>query len=537
MILENRRATINIFNAHDYQKRDFAKLISNLFQFFTFIVFFAFLFDIWRNSPSIILTHDVSDFIAESNQFLIDGTLYSSFFNINPPFLIFFYVIWGSLLGFGLFGLKTLNIILITAIFFIFYRILLKYGQKSFILIVFNIGVALAYTRNAFQMFLPSESIGTLMALVLLYLSLRGFEKLIWLVPVGILSALSMQTKEVYAFTILTPILVCLFYQKRRYVKLSVLLSSFLGTNLILMFLLYLFGELDSYLDVINLKSHSFRPSDWKNTLLTSVVMIHKQFQFFGEIFAVFCILLAILGFYKNRKNADVKFSDYSKRRSFFYFICTAVNWLAISIGIIWQRKDFTNGHVIITVLFPFLLFAYFGLAYLFNSLDFKGIQLNLSLLFMILPIIYTIYSNGNHLQTGITDQELNRNLRNYTLVKNLELSSNDCIQNAYGWMSGSAYLYTGMKPCSRYFLINLIVNDKSRLDEFRSTMVSHPPRAIIYDNSGADLNWKEFERKIFPYSIALKECYLNIEKSDVYLAKWPNNIQRECLKNIIRDN
>ena len=59
----------------------------------------------------------------------------------------------------------------------------------------------------------------------------------------------------------------------------------------------------------------------------------------------------------------------------------------------------------------------------------------------------------------------------------------------------------------------------------------------VFLDNSGADLNWKEFERKIFPYSIALKECYLNIEKSDVYLAKWPNNIQRECLKNIIRDN
>jgi hypothetical protein len=100
--------------------------------------------------------------------------------------------------------------------------------------------------------------------------------------------------------------------------------------------------------------------------------------------------------------------------------------------------------------------------------------------------------------------------------------------------MSGGDYLYTGIKPCSRYFLLNLIIKDSLRLNEFKWNMVSHPPSAIIYDNSDADLDWQEFEHNFFDYSKILKNCYLNVPDSDVYVARFLVLSQSKCIRNEI---
>ncbi len=517
-----------------HQKKESFNLTVFALQIFSFSAFIALLINIWTNSPNLILTHDVVDFIAEANQFLLDKTLYSSFFNINPPFLIIFYVVWGFLFGFGLYGLKILNIILVMGIFLVFYKILLKSGYNKLSLVVFNVAVALTYTRNAFQMFLPSESIGTLIALVCLYLSLGGSEKFINLVSVGILSALAMQTKEVYAFVILTPILVCFLHQKPRYSRLGVLLTSFVGTNLILALTLHHFNELDSYWDVITLKSERFGLSDWKNTAFTVFVMLYRQLQLLGEVFFIFFILVISLAVYNFSRGPKRDSSQVTKNKNSFILKGVGVNWIATFIGVIWQNNDFSVGRVLITILFPFLLFVYFGLVNLFSYICLDKLHLRIACLVMISTLLFSIYSRNYYKPADLTDQQIDRSSKNYTIVNNLNLPSNACIQNAYGWMSGGAYLYTGIKPCSRYFLLNLIIKDSLRLNEFKWNMVSHPPSAIIYDNSDADLDWQEFEHNFFDYSKILKNCYLNVPDSDVYVARFLVLSQSKCIRNEI---
>ena len=106
------------------------------------------------------------------------------------------------------------------------------------------------------------------------------------------------------------------------------------------------------------------------------------------------------------------------------------------------------------------------------------------------------------------------------------------CIQNAYGWNSGAANFHTGYRPCSKYFLLNLIIADKKRLLEFKADMISSAPRAIIYEiDSGPDLNWKIFEKEVFPYQTILQICYDKAKGSDVYFAKFEGFSQGLCIR------
>jgi hypothetical protein len=104
------------------------------------------------------------------------------------------------------------------------------------------------------------------------------------------------------------------------------------------------------------------------------------------------------------------------------------------------------------------------------------------------------------------------------------------CGQVAYGWASGAYYLYSGTKPCSKYFLAELIVGDSLLESTYRDSFANHPPRLVYYDPTQAGLDVKLFESRIFRWKSVLSQCYLEVTPK---LFKSKSNIElinRMCI-------
>ena len=76
------------------------------------------------------------------------------------------------------------------------------------------------------------------------------------------------------------------------------------------------------------------------------------------------------------------------------------------------------------------------------------------------------------------------------------------CSINVYGWGSGGFYLYSKSKPCTNYFLPNLVTSDQMAID-YRKDIEQNPPRVIKYGCldylTCSDLDTNEFETNVFP--------------------------------------
>ena len=206
------------------------------------------------------------------------------------------------------------------------------------------------------------------------------------------------------------------------------------------------------------------------------------------------------------------------------------ITHLAILIGLFWGNRDFVAGHVTITILFPLILFISSFIVSIVKISSLGRGQVFLLYSLIAFAFVNNIYSH-NFYQTKEQTQSVSKELSNYQTIRDKGLEEGSCIQNAYGWNSGAAYFYTGIKPCSKYFQLNLIISDHQRLMEFKQSLIDYPPAAIIYEIwSGPDLDWEDFEKRYFPYHSVLQNCYSKSVNSDVYFAKFRSDNQQHCL-------
>lgn len=496
------------------------------------VVSFSFLLrlliEVWNNSPKDIIPLDLSSFIASANQFLIDQTLYSSFFNINPPFLFEFYILFGKLFGFGFLGLKILNVALVFGHFFFLKRILLRLNNQMIAFFAFNFAIALAYTKEAYQMFLSSESIATWFMLFALYLTTNTFLKIRTIIFIGVLIAFAMQTKETYAFLIIFAIFACWCQDNSKFRKIWTLIITVFLTNLSIFLFLFCFNELDDYWNVLDLKKNRFQLSDWKNSIITGIVFINRHIQLSGYFTIIVFTILIYLGAVRSSKSSIFSLDFSSSNYLLFLFL---LSYAAIFVGLFWGNRNFANGHVFITFLFPYILLMSFGFEYLMRYSQIERRTSYLVYAILVSTILINLVEHNWHQSVG-NSENVSRQLHNYKVIERKNFMPESCIQNAYGWNSGAAYFHTGYRPCSKYFLLNLIIADKKRLLEFKADMISSAPRAIIYEiDSGPDLNWKIFEKEVFPYQTILQICYDKAKGSDVYFAKFEGFSQGLCIR------
>lgn len=104
-----------------------------------------------------------------------------------------------------------------------------------------------------------------------------------------------------------------------------------------------------------------------------------------------------------------------------------------------------------------------------------------------------------------------------------------DCIVHVYGWGVGTTYFYADRKPCSRFFLVNLLPDDF--YEQYSSDLVTNPPAAIVYSLAGADIDNVRFEESVFDFPQVLKFCYKNDEiVPSLYLPKLNKKDLQKCI-------
>src|SRR3990167_4993245 len=91
---------------------------------------------------------------------------------------------------------------------------------------------------------------------------------------------------------------------------------------------------------------------------------------------------------------------------------------------------------------------------------------------------------------------------------------------SVYGWGVGKSYFYSNRKPCTRFFLANILPEKHN--NEYRTSLINNPPAVIVYTLGGADLNTENFEKNVFNFTDVLKDCYQQDAKfTRTY---WPKN-------------
>jgi len=116
------------------------------------------------------------------------------------------------------------------------------------------------------------------------------------------------------------------------------------------------------------------------------------------------------------------------------------------------------------------------------------------------------------------------------------------CSVKVYGWGTADFYYYTRSKPCSRFFLVNLIIEVKD-YEEYRKSLTENPPRIISYGcrrYNCSDLDYEDFEQAGFPFGKVLPACYhmiqsrnTDFEDEGLYLSNFNSReSQQRCIIN-----
>jgi len=85
--------------------------------------------------------------------------------------------------------------------------------------------------------------------------------------------------------------------------------------------------------------------------------------------------------------------------------------------------------------------------------------------------------------------------------------NKNSCILSVYGWSVGETYYYAQRRPCTRFFLTNMVVEGWQE-EEYRKSILKNPPQAIVYTQSGANLEVARFEREVINLTQIIGQCY-----------------------------
>lgn len=502
----------------------------------------------YQSAPYLIFGHDFSSY-----QLLAEtvgpgrGAPYLTYFDIKPPFLIYSVAFWIYVFGKSVVSIFIFNVVVISGLFLASERLIAMASNARYSKFVSLIAIILIDSTNYLSsMFFNSESLGLLLTLIglTILLSPGGVTWLRALVA-GALFGAAFQTKEVYIFTAIIGGILCLVSPMKKSTRWKICSSYTLGgvaSQLLIGAALYLEGALFSYIEVVNFKSIIF-PFPNLETLLIRLEYLETEVRiYYLNLFVMLALALVISIYHRGRFTLGKSFfSSQSFRLNSIYLIFL----ILISIGFSWQGKPMF-GHYAITVIFPMLIFIFsmaFSIIQVLKSFvigRYKKLVLSLvAFVFLIAPAMSNFNVVNVNLEKANVTIQMVLALNSKTEFPNFDseiasLSSPDeCIQVAYGWGSATIYNYADRKPCTKYFIANLIIGSVAQT-EMRSELVANPPKLIIYDVGGADLDIQSFEQNIFPYANVIESCYKKTSVSSIWVARTQPFVTRVCIKDLL---
>lgn len=483
------------------------------------------------------------------------GSPYKDFWDIKPPVLPLILYIWSNFFGFSILSIRVANIlvaILTVLVTWLTYRKVFRTPILE-IIFIFTILIFLSPLLNS--IILPTELLGLLLSLGGLY-ALIGFKKdFTKFYFSGLLFFAASQTKEPFTFTALAalPVFLGSLLENGFSGLLKNLIQFLLGifTGLIGIYIyLASLGAVPAYIEVFKYKQ-AFFPLTLETLSQNILPGFYAAERTFVALPYTLSILIALglasfyfvnkfkrtLSFSSRDSNLTLKtmvVSDAESLKKYSVFFYSIGSFFGFGLG------GSYGSHYLIQVVAPFYILGGFIASFIFNNASYlfnkskKYFYLTMFLTglaaFVLLPKgpYFSIFIH-ERLNLGLTDR-VNVGERRIN-----ELTSKDeCVLSVYGWGVGENYLYSERRPCTRFFLVNIVLLDWQK-KEYRNAILQNPPAVIAYQTSGADVDVQKFESEVINLKKIVNNCYIKDTVENVlYIPKSKDSI---ILKKCIRDN
>ncbi len=473
------------------------------------------------------------------------GVPYKDFWEYKPPGIFLLLDFWIKIFSSSMFSLRTLQLLFFFGTGILAYLISKKIFSSFHAFIISGLAAIVLFSPYLANSFLPAELFG-------LFFSLAGVASLFYFRNLALRFSVSSffffisgQMKDPFMLTILALVPSLAYFlmirDYRSFMKAVLYLVSgiLLGIFLILGYL-SISGSLRAYFEVLSAKSQIFnglillRPGEIVSITMNAFwhaknIIIFLQYQTIPILliwtfsFFVSLILQKKLNFLRKKEE---KSSKVVISLSNFEISPRAIETLTVVFYSLGSFMGFALGnkydfHYLLQIVFP----IYFIMAIvikstadnLVNVLGSKATKILSSTL-----IIVFLFPKGAYVKSYRTTAENPRqvvnNISNHLVAGdvgiqlenyiNSKIDENSCILSVYGWSTGETYLNAIRRPCTRFFLANIVLKDWQE-KEYRDSILNNPPAAIIYATAGADMNVKQFEEEVINLTKIIDRCYV----------------------------
>jgi len=514
-----------------------------------------FLFGVYLFQQTRIVGDAASHLLLAVSPILKIGSPYKDYWDIKPPILPLILYFWSNLFGFSILSVRIINILIATLLVFIIYLVYKKVLPTPVFEIIFLYTMVIVLSPLLNSIILPTELLGLLLsmsALIVLISIKRDFSKFYFS---GILFFAASQTKEPFAFTVLAmlPVFINSTLQGgvskliKNFTQFSLgIFTSFIGIYIYLTSL----GSVVAYIEVLQFKQIFFPFTFDRLSLnfLPGLYAAERTFTEFSRGFSILAILAMLSFYFVNKSKKTLSFNlrnsrlimkpivvaDPKKIIKYTIFSYAFGSFLGFGLG------DSFGSHYLIQVVVPFYMMGGLIVSYLFHNTSFlfRNSKLYFYTTLLLLGFSLVILMPKRPYLSSYLAASTNFVTEDRVLGFEKRIAEittkNQCVLSVYGWGVGENYLYSGRRPCTRFFLPNIVLQDWQER-EYKNSIIENPPAAIVYQIKGVDVDIQKFESEIINIKKIVKNCYIqDVVENVIYVPKTKNAAD---LKICIKDN
>lgn len=508
------------------------------------VLYFAHFLKIFGNSSSRLL--------VALGPIIGIGKPYENLWEFVPPGFLALVTVWMKVFGWQIISLKFLQAVLLFVSGIVFIKVLRKLiGRLSITLPLLISFIFIFYSPSLQTDMLSIELFATTFALSGLLAILNRERTLQRYFLAAFLFSLSSQIKETMTFTIfvLVPFLITdLLYSKTTPAKFKILISVVLGlllTFLISVIYLLITGSWEAYMEIVKYKAGRVV---FFGGLVSLLYKINFVENFYSENFLHFhnylrnlsFVILALYVFKLLKKIQFKKYNNlsYGLKVSFnkfilpnVYEVASLIYGVAVFTGLILYNQYSADARLM-PIAAAFLIMNGMLIKFILRIFSSKtNSSPNLlfdTILFLILLVSYSPQNNIikafpqqiiSHVNAEILNNDKYR--ANYIYTSDAEVNdyifentiNNDCILNPYGWEVAETYIYSKRRPCSKYFLVNILYSNPTYFNGYLKDIINNPPKVMVINTQLTDLNIEYFSQNIFNYPKVAENCYTRDSK------------------------
>ncbi len=421
------------------------------------------------------------------------GKPYVDYWDVYPPGIYLFYYVF-YFIGRNLFlSYSILHFLILFGTIYFGFKI---YQNISNQYLIFVIGLSYFLSPLYMHYLLPNELIGLFFSFLGLHIYLKNTKNKINIIIGNFFLIYSAFIKEIFlasAFCIILYQIITKDYKR----------LSFSIIGMLFQFILIL-----TYIFNLSIVDNVINSYEYKYSLFNIEEILKSNYLYL--VVGIFLFYIFKLLQHKQIIN-QLKFDINKSYVVYLYSIFMLLSFLFLN------RDD--GGHFDIPKIFP--LFFLLSVLLLIKN---KKLYLTSIILIILLSGYVLKFQHATYSYLLIQPQlnYVEKSYINYidTEISSLIEESDSSFLYLYGWGSTNYYYELGIKPYSKYWIINPQILVNEQIIELKNTISSQPPKVIYYcgydENCPAGFDFRKFEKEFIDFKKLIEACYIEIN-SDYY--------------------